>query len=641
MPDKSNEELETKISSAQRVEDQVMLRIKLIEELDASEIERKEQLLEEASQIAQKAKNQFWIAKIIQVKGVLYNNRQLYNEALQLLQTSSQKFLVLKEENELYSTYNLIGIIHRKLSNYHHALKYYYLNEKILEKDQDEQLLAQTKANIATVYLKLEEYDTAFKYYQEALAIFQKLDHKIGIVNILNGLGIYHQRKQQYQLAEKHYSEALELLKTFTPSQKKGLGLTLEIHVAQNLGTINFYKNDYTKAKKHLTTALQLSTKTNNYYAIVNAQFALAQIVFNENKIEEAFQHLQLSSTIAEEKDFKDLQIQIYRFYARIYTQKEDYKKALQYYVKISDIEHIRYQQDLKKTQDRFKAQKELIETEEKIEQQKQDIEVKEKANQVLIQLNQTIQAQKKALEEKTEELRMANRELKNFAHVASHDMKEPLRMITSFGQFLVRTNKDNITKEGQEYLEFMIASSKRLSVMIDELLKYATIGVDVTQLVEVDMNGVVQIAQNNLQLKIKETQTHVLVEPLPKIQGHAILFTQLFQNLMANSIKFQQADQVPEIRIFAKEEKDKCTIVFQDNGIGISKENLPKIFGIFKRLHAREEFEGSGIGLATCKKIVERLGGHIEVESELGVGTTFYLSFPTNKETESLILSI
>ncbi len=233
-------------------------------------------------------------------------------------------------------------------------------------------------------------------------------------------------------------------------------------------------------------------------------------------------------------------------------------------------------------------------------------------------------------LNELMNELTRSNQELEQFAYIASHDLQEPLRKIITFGSRIKENSDIHSNNKIMDYLERMENASKRMKSLIDGLLNYSRVTRKSQPFVEVDLNQVVNDALSDLEIRIQETGGNVNIDNLPVIKGDPLQIRQLFQNLISNALKFHKKDETPYIKIFASDDKNtQNSIVVEDNGIGIDEENFDKIFGVFQRLHGRTEFEGSGIGLAVCKKIVERHGGKIRVESVLGQGTKFSLDFP------------
>ncbi|MBZ0296564.1 MAG: PAS domain S-box protein, partial [Anaerolineae bacterium] len=232
------------------------------------------------------------------------------------------------------------------------------------------------------------------------------------------------------------------------------------------------------------------------------------------------------------------------------------------------------------------------------------------------------------ALMQFTDELRRSNEELEQFAYIASHDLQEPLRMVTSYLQLLEKRYGDVLEGDGKEFLDFAVDGATRMKRLINDLLLYSRVQRSREEFETVNMQKVLEQAENNVQTQIMDSGTAITADVLPEIIGHEAQMIQLLQNLLSNAIKFR-SDQPPQIHIGAKREKGEWVFSIQDNGIGIGQEYLDRIFVIFQRLHPREEYPGTGIGLAICKKIVEKHNGHIWVESEIGKGTTFYFTVP------------
>ena len=226
------------------------------------------------------------------------------------------------------------------------------------------------------------------------------------------------------------------------------------------------------------------------------------------------------------------------------------------------------------------------------------------------------------------EELTRSNEELQNFAYVASHDLQEPLRMVVSYVQLLERKYKGQLDEQADKYINYAVGGAKRMQRLINDLLAYSRVRHADAAFSEVDVGRVVDVATANLEAAVSETGTRITRGPLPTVKGDALQLTQLFQNLVANAIKFRGAAP-PKIDITAEQQNQDWLFRVTDNGIGIAREYFERIFVIFQRLHAQGEYGGTGIGLALAKKIVERHGGKMWVESEPGKGSTFFFTLP------------
>lgn len=235
---------------------------------------------------------------------------------------------------------------------------------------------------------------------------------------------------------------------------------------------------------------------------------------------------------------------------------------------------------------------------------------------------------------EKEEDLRRTNEDLNQFAFTASHDLQEPLRMITSYSQLLVRRYGSQFDENASQYARYITESAQRMTELLNDLLSYARAGADTDGMVEVvDFNAIAAEAVENLQASIAETGATVICDPLPQVHGRQAHFVQLVQNLISNALKYR-SEQPPDIHISAEQVRGRWRFAVTDNGIGIDPKYHQNIFGVFKRLHNRS-IPGTGIGLAICQRVVERYGGRIWVESHAGHGATFYFTLPVMKDSQ------
>ncbi|WP_306056259.1 sensor histidine kinase [Natronococcus wangiae] len=221
-----------------------------------------------------------------------------------------------------------------------------------------------------------------------------------------------------------------------------------------------------------------------------------------------------------------------------------------------------------------------------------------------------------------------SNERLQQFAYAVSHDLQEPLRMITSYLELLERRYGDELGEDGEEFIEFAVDGAERMRAMIEGLLEYSRVETRGDPFEPVDLDPLLEEIRTDLQVAIEETDGELTVESLPTVSGDRSQLRQLFQNLLENAITYS-GDEPPQIRVKAERSDGEWIVAVSDNGIGIDPEDQERIFDVFDRLHSREEYDGTGIGLALCERIAERHGGSIEVESEPGEGTTFFVTLP------------
>ena len=232
-------------------------------------------------------------------------------------------------------------------------------------------------------------------------------------------------------------------------------------------------------------------------------------------------------------------------------------------------------------------------------------------------------------LEEIAANLKRSNEDLRQFAYAASHDLQEPIRMISSYLQLIERRYKKKLDAEAIEFIDYAVSGAKRMQALINDLLAYSRVNTQQKPMANTDLNDILEIVLHTLKAKIKETSAYIQVADLPQVEVDTPQFIRLFQNLIENALKFKQVDRSPVVQIFANDKETHWEFGVRDNGIGIDPEFSHKIFVIFQRLHTRDEYPGTGIGLAVCKKIVERHSGTIWIDSKEGEGTTFFFTLP------------
>jgi signal transduction histidine kinase len=305
-------------------------------------------------------------------------------------------------------------------------------------------------------------------------------------------------------------------------------------------------------------------------------------------------------------------------------------KKGAQDYLTKGMVDPDLLERSIKYSIERKKVQIELQKYHDNLEKQveKRTIEL-DNANK---RLKIEIEDHKKTevtLEKYLAELKRSNSELQQFAYVASHDLQEPLRMVSSFTQLLAKKYKGQLDSDANEFIKFAVDGAQRMQMLINDLLAYSRVSSRVEEFQLVDLEKVFNESLLNLKVSIDDNDARITCDSLPTIVADQSQIIQLFQNLIGNAIKFR-SDETPEIHIAVEEGEDEWIFRVIDNGIGIDSQHNERIFRVFQRLHERDSYPGTGIGLSICEKIVERHGGDIWVDSKLGNGSTF--SFTISK---------
>jgi signal transduction histidine kinase len=400
---------------------------------------------------------------------------------------------------------------------------------------------------------------------------------------------------------------------------------------------------------------LEINQKTNSNTDIANALIVIAHIYREQKSYDKAIEYAKKGMMLLDDIDALLLKQEACQILAESYELTGNYKDAVVCFREYQEIKDTVFSQknrdainDLNRRYRAEQYEQELGSQQALLDKEKTKrsfylgiilflialgflsfytIQQKQFANQKLQELNEEVKAQNEEMLLTQNRLKVANQDLNSFTTMASHDLKEPLRMMSSFSQLLKRRNK-NLDESSQEYINYITDAAQRMSRMLDDMLNYSTNRIRIENMEYLDTNKLLATVQENLKLRIEENNVVIhIANNLPQIKGQASLIEQTFQNLIANGIKFQQLNVRPEISITAESTAKENIFKITDNGIGIAPENQANVFQLFKRFN--EEYEGSGIGLTTCKKIMELHNGTIDLQSEIGEGTTFILRFP------------
>ncbi len=513
----------------------------------------------------------------LNAKGVVYAIKGDYKQAFENFWLANDKSISIGYKLLTARTLINLGNIFSSLYNYEEALKQHLkvVNEYVAQIDS--YTFTVLCYNIGGTYKQLEQDDNAIFYYLKGFDVAERDGiHKLEATILYEISKIY---------ADKDLEKALFYVdKTRTVLETYNISAGLEMH-SINLAEIYFKQGNYARALTKGLESLELCLKVNNVKTL--------------NRV--------------------------YLLLSKAYKALEDYKNAL-YYHEIYHNSQNELHQEMRK--------KQTIDLEIRYEIKEQEQEIKLLTTNMELQKLELQHANKMA--EQHGIIQQANEEIKQFTYAVSHDLKEPLRMIGSFTNLIGRAIKNIENQDVHEYMNYVKDGVFRMEAMLNGMLDYARLG-KYTELDNlVDVAQTIQDVLLNLRVRVEESNAIVhLFEPIPTIKSNKILISQLFQNLIGNAMKFTKKGVSPIINIRATEAEDHFVFSIEDNGIGIIEEQKDKIFDLFSRLHTREEYEGTGIGLAMCKKITQIVQGDIWLDTKEGEGTTFYFSIPKAVECE------
>ncbi len=545
----------------------------------------------------------------------VYIKKQDYSSVLdhglEALKISREVGEVEKELTAL----NNIAVYYGVKADYKTAMEYFL---DALEKSKSinyKQNIFQSLINIATIYASLYNYQEAINRYNTVLKEYNDVIDEYTRVIIYNNLGNIYYHSDAAEKAIVNFDEAYDLAQKINYRE-------MVAHTLAQKGRANAALKNFDEALKNAEAAGILIEELGEINGKQINLINLGNIYFHKKEYDKAIKLTSQGIVTAKRMKDDENEIRGYQILAKIYQELKDFEKALDYQLVYS------------KAQEGF--------AKEQRSRQILDMEIQfaiRQKQKEIVQLTKDNEYQALLLEQSDQianqnvQLLQVNEELRQFAYVASHDLKEPLRMIGSYTQLIHRKYQDQIDEDTAPFFGYVSEGVSRMNNLLDALLKYATIGKNELEKEKVNLNDVVDVNRINLQVSIEETNAKILVEEtLPNVFSVQSLLIQLFQNLISNAIKFRKKDIAPVIKIYSKEGEDFYTFYIEDNGIGINPEFQERIFIIFQRLHTRNQYEGTGIGLAVCLKIVQRLGGVINVKSQLGEGSTFSFTIPKEK---------
>lgn len=552
-------------------------------------------------------------------------------------------------------TNNLLGALYEAIGNYDEAYKHLLQSLNISENLKDTLSITESLYKIGNLYYSQKQYTKSLDYYEQVYDISKQctsIPERVMFLS-LSALGSTYEEMNQQEKSLQYNMRSLEV------AQQTGNDKNIT-YALLNIGENYTNLEKYDLAADYLNRALQLSEQLNAPRSKILCLLRLGELKVKTRRYNEAIRFLNSAYRLSKETGSNSLLMDVANSLSAAYEKKGDYQAAnsfLREYVALKDsiisessvneINRLHTLYEVGKKENAIQL----------LEQEKQLAEIKRKGTQrtaagLLIFLgllavllfrvsrlarqqresNRVLQALNSQIESQNLQLQSYNEELRQYAYVASHDLQEPLRTIGSFVDIIKRRYTDQLDEQAQQYMDYITNGVARLQLLLKDLLAYTRLERENADFVKVKTKEVVKEVIGSLHQIIQDSGARIDFDEdsMPMVLGNHSRLGQVFQNLISNGIKFR-GEQPPVIEVGCMPDTHKKEYLFyvKDNGIGIPEEFRLKMFEMFTRLHSRDAYEGSGIGLATCRKIVEKHGGKIWAESEPGMGSAIFFTMP------------
>lgn len=592
-----------------------------------------------------------------------------------------------------WQVFDRIASVYRNLGKLEKSYKFQLKAIETAEAAKDTSHLGTSLYQLGSFFFYQQQYDKALEYYKKAQGCFDNSDNKKMIYACVAAIGTTYGSLDSLDKSLFYNEKSLNLAQ----EMDYALGIAYSL---SNVGSTLIAQEKYDKAYLILKRSLRMKVASKDKWGQIGTLRSLAEMFLKKDDPANAIEYLDQAYKLAEEIKSQPRQLELLEMFSKAYKMLGDFESAMtnmesfielkdsvlnesiadqlgeqknSYEVKQKEKEILLLQKQnevLEREQEieqlynfiwtavallfgtllllfisRYRAQKRssmlLAEKNQKINFQNEELQ---KVNDLLSKTNDLLEENKKKIEEQNKALESSNEDLRNFASVASHDLKEPLRMINSYTSILKRRYEHLFDERAMEFMGFVVDGCTRMEQMINSLLDYSRVSLNgaTNKFKLISSGSIVEIVQSNLRYSITKHSATIHVdnaEHFPIIRGDQNQLMQLFQNLISNAIKFK-GERLPVVNVGFTTENNVHTFYVKDNGIGISKENQEKIFEMLTRLHSKQEYEGTGIGLATVRKIVERHDGKIWVESVEGEGSTFFFTVPVVDIPEAAIIN-
>ena len=581
-----------------------------------------------------------------------------------------QKSIEIAEEIEDYYTVaaclNNIALAYEYSGRNGQAISFFLKGLDVMEEhvpDPDRQALKyRMLGNLGTIYYRDKNWEKGAYYLQQCIQQAEENNNKVILASYLDDLALVNAEMGDFEQAESYFQQALGLQDELADYQS-------QIHTLHAYQQIMVKRKDYEKAESLLEQSLQLSEEKGFLRLVCISKMYLGELYFERKEYKRAIEACTESLRISRQGVGKDYQLELFQTLHQSHARLQDSARAYHYLIQYSQIS------------DSLNRSKEVqlaaeIEAKYSVKQRQQEIETlgMEKAQQqsrfklllvfagilflfLLIyffllksktEQSELLATRNRELEKVREELKQSNEQLQtyidsnlqleNFAYMASHDLRAPLVNISAFSKRILETSQSKLEPTEWKLLQFVEKNARNMEALIYSLLEYAKVNTEKLHPIPLIPQHILQETLNEVSTYLQQKQANVSLESglSEQIMADEVKFKQIFQNLLLNAVKFCPEGRTPQIRITGEEFPTHWQFSVEDNGIGIGKDHLQQVFLIFRRLHSRDKYEGSGIGLASVKRLVEQHKGKIWVESTVNVGSTFYFTIGKDLEEES-----
>lgn len=577
-----------------------------IQQLMRSQPEKAMQELETYKILAEKYENRAHLTEYYYAMGYCYSNLGDQKLALEFYELANQTNPQLS--TTLTNKINIgIGSIYRLNGDFSKAIELY----STALNDGSTDFLDTIYNNMAVIYYQINDFENAIHYSEKAYELLLASGEIVDSLGILNNIGKIKTLQQNFVDAEKILLEAEQIAIANQITYQQIIAL-------KNLGELKYATEQFEDAYKYLEKGKELAKKEKNKHVLYSITLLNAEVA-NKMKKFDASNALYLEALDLSQKLNSTDRISWLNKYYGFLEEQHDYKRALFYLKKLHEESASINQEE--KTKELNKAR--LL-----FENKEQQLKV-EKLNAVN-ELYAKLEIQSTELSKKNKKLEDTNNDLMHFSYALSHDLREPARLVKSYSDLLTLMLKSKLNDKEEYMFKHLKNGAEKMEVLIDDLHKYATLGTNEDLKKTIDLNKIVEGVKMILRLPITESNAIIESDDLPNIKSYPTLISQLFQNLISNAIKYRIENQAPLIRITYQKLESFHEIKIIDNGIGIPKEEQPRIFGLFKRATNHTNFVGTGVGLAFCLKIMSKIHGTIDVFSAgENQGTTFTILIP------------